>query len=52
MLLMYRQCYHVIRMQLRRPESTQSDFRKDTTSVINLVQRRNKQDQTQNFRKQ
>jgi hypothetical protein len=34
------------------PESTQSDFRKDTTSVINLVQRRNRQDQTQNFRKQ
>jgi hypothetical protein len=28
MLLMYGQCYHVIRMQLRRPESTQSDFRK------------------------
>jgi hypothetical protein len=27
------QCYHVItviRMQLRRPESTQSDFQKDT----------------------
>jgi hypothetical protein len=52
MLLMYGQCYHVIRMQLRRPESTQSDFRKDTTSVINLVQRRNRQDRTQNFRKQ
>jgi hypothetical protein len=30
MLLMYGQCYHVIRMQLRRPESTQSDFQKDT----------------------
>jgi hypothetical protein len=29
MLLMYGQCY-VIRMQLRRPESTQSDFQKDT----------------------
>jgi hypothetical protein len=52
MLLMYGQCYHVIRMQLRRLESTQSDFRKDTTSVINLVQRRNIQDRTQNFRKQ
>jgi hypothetical protein len=46
MLLMYGQCYHVIRMQLRRPESTQSDFQK------NLVQRRNRQDRTQNFRKQ
>jgi hypothetical protein len=30
MLLMYGQCYHVIRMQLRRPESTQSDLPKDT----------------------
>jgi hypothetical protein len=30
MLLMYGQCYHVIRMQLRRPESTQSDFQEDT----------------------
>jgi hypothetical protein len=30
MLLMHGQCYHVIRMQLRRPESTQSDFQKDT----------------------
>jgi hypothetical protein len=34
MLLMYGQCYqyhyHIIRVQLRRPESTQSDFRKDT----------------------
>jgi hypothetical protein len=29
-LLRYGQCYHVIRMQLRRPESTQSDFQKDT----------------------
>jgi hypothetical protein len=28
MLLMYGQCYHVIRMHLRRPESTQSDFQK------------------------
>jgi hypothetical protein len=27
---MYGQRYHVIRMQLRRPESTQSDFQKDT----------------------
>jgi hypothetical protein len=27
MLLMYGQCYHVIRMHLR-PESTQSDFQK------------------------
>jgi hypothetical protein len=55
MLLMYGQCYHVIRMQLRRPESTQSDFQKDTILghvVINLVQRRNRQDRTQNFRKQ
>jgi hypothetical protein len=54
MLLMYGQCYHVIRMQLRRPESMQSDFQKDTiwaTSVMNLVQRRNGQDRTQNFRK-
>jgi hypothetical protein len=52
MLLMYVQCY------LPCPESTQSDFRKDTTLghvsyyVINLVQRRNRQDRTQNFRKQ
>jgi hypothetical protein len=30
MLLMYGQCYHVIRMQLRRQESAQSDFQKDT----------------------
>jgi hypothetical protein len=30
MLLMYGQCYHVIRMHLQRPESTQSDFQKDT----------------------
>jgi hypothetical protein len=30
MLLMYGQCYHAIRMQLRRPESTQGDFQKDT----------------------
>jgi hypothetical protein len=30
MLLMYGQCYHVIRMQLRRPESMQSDFQKNT----------------------
>jgi hypothetical protein len=30
MLLMNGQCYHVIRMQLRRPESTQTDFQKDT----------------------
>jgi hypothetical protein len=30
MLLMYGQCYHVIRMQLQRPESTQNDFQKDT----------------------
>jgi hypothetical protein len=32
MLLMYGQCHqhHVIRMQLRRPESTQSDFQKYT----------------------
>jgi hypothetical protein len=30
MLLMHGQCYHVIRMQLRRPESTQRDFQKDT----------------------
>jgi hypothetical protein len=55
MLLMYGQRYHVIRMQLRRPESTQSDFRFPiswATSVINLVQRRNRQDQTQNLRKQ
>jgi hypothetical protein len=29
MLLMHGQCYHVIRMQLQRPESTQSDFQKD-----------------------
>jgi hypothetical protein len=27
---MYGQRYHVIRMQLRRSESTQSDFQKDT----------------------
>jgi hypothetical protein len=27
---MGKQCYHVIRMQLRRPESTQNDFQKDT----------------------
>jgi hypothetical protein len=35
MLLMYGQCYHyhVIRMQLRRPGSTQSDFRKDACSM-------------------
>jgi hypothetical protein len=26
MLQMYGQSYHVIRMQLRRPESAQSDF--------------------------
>jgi endonuclease IV len=57
MLLMYGQCYHVIRMQLRRPESKQSDFQKDTilghvSYYINLVQRRNRQDRTQNFRKQ
>jgi hypothetical protein len=48
---------NVIRIQLRRPESTQSDFRKKktpnwTTSVINLIQRRNRQNRTQNFRKQ
>jgi hypothetical protein len=30
MLLMYGQCSHVIRMQLLRPESTQSNFQKDT----------------------
>jgi hypothetical protein len=30
MLLMYGQCYHVIRMELRHPESPQSDFQKDT----------------------
>jgi hypothetical protein len=29
-LLMHGQCYHVIRLQLRRPQSTQSDFQKDT----------------------
>jgi hypothetical protein len=29
MLLMHGHCYHVIRMQLRRPKSTQSDFQKD-----------------------
>jgi hypothetical protein len=59
MLLMYGQCYryHVIRMQPRRPESTQSDFQKDTilghvSYYINLGQRRNRQDRTQNFRKQ
>jgi hypothetical protein len=55
MLLMYGQCYHVIRMQLRRPESTQTISRKTPSwamSVINLVQRRNRQDRTQNFRKQ
>jgi hypothetical protein len=51
------QCYHVIRMQLRRPESTQGDLQKDTilghvSYFINLVQRRNRQDRTQNFRKQ
>jgi hypothetical protein len=28
-VLVYGQCYHVIRMQLRRPESTQNDFQKD-----------------------
>jgi hypothetical protein len=27
---MHGQCYHIIRMQLQRPESTQSDFQKDT----------------------
>jgi hypothetical protein len=27
---MHGQCYHVIRMQLRHPQSTQSDFQKDT----------------------
>jgi hypothetical protein len=26
MLLMYGQCYHIIRMQLRRPESTAEQF--------------------------
>jgi hypothetical protein len=56
MLLVYGQCYHVIRMQLRRPETRQNDFRKDTildhVSDINLVQRRNRKDWTQNFRKQ
>jgi hypothetical protein len=29
----YGQCYHVIRMQLRCPESPQSDFQKDTILV-------------------
>jgi hypothetical protein len=48
---------NVIRMQLRRPESTQSDFRPGktpswATSVINVVQRRNRQGRTQNFIKQ
>jgi hypothetical protein len=55
MLLMDGQCYHVIRMHLRRPESTQSDFQKDTIMghvSINRVQRRNRQGRTQNFRKQ
>jgi hypothetical protein len=47
---------HVIRIQLRGPESTQNDFRKDTilghVNYINLVQRRNRQDRAQNVRKQ
>jgi hypothetical protein len=38
MLLMYGQCYHVIRMQLLRPSWATSD--------INLVRRRNRQDRT------
>jgi hypothetical protein len=44
-------------MQLRRPESTQSDLQKDTILghvnyyiLINLVQRRNRQGRTPNFR--
>jgi hypothetical protein len=43
MLLMYGQCYHVIRMQLRRPESTQSDFQKDTIRLKILDNNKNVQ---------
>jgi hypothetical protein len=47
MLLMYEQCYHVMRMQLRRPESTQSDFQKDTIlGHVSYYQRPAKNGQT------
>jgi hypothetical protein len=57
MLQMYGQYYHVIRMQLRGPESRycraiSGKIPSWARLVINLVQRRNGQDQTQNFRKQ
>jgi hypothetical protein len=59
MLLMYGQCYHIIRMQLWRPESRYAQRFPERHHpwprqllLINLVQRRNRQDRTQNFRKQ
>jgi hypothetical protein len=41
MLQMYGQCYHVIRLQLRRLESAQSDFRKDRTGLKILENNKN-----------
>jgi hypothetical protein len=41
MLQMYGQCYHVIRMQLRRLERAQSDFRKDRTELKMLENNKN-----------
>jgi hypothetical protein len=53
MLLMYGQCYHIIRMQLRRPESRYAQRFPERHHpwprqllLINLVQRRNRQDRT------
>jgi hypothetical protein len=57
MLLMYEQCYFITLSEcscgvqkVRRAISRKTPSW--ATSVINLVQRRNRQDRTQNFRKQ
>jgi hypothetical protein len=54
MLLMYGQCYQLSRYQ-NAAAASRAISRKTpswATSVINLGQRRNGQDRTQNFRKQ
>jgi hypothetical protein len=55
MLLMHGQCYHVIRISCGVQRVRSAISRKTpswATPVINLGQRRNRQDRTQNFRKQ
>jgi hypothetical protein len=55
-MLMYGQCYQLSRHQnaaaASRDYAERFPERQWSTSVINLIQRRNRQDQTQNFRKQ